>query len=1093
MFKNTHKKSAYIYRGDNQNEDKEKKWDERFFLDKIPPYDAYKDLNYLSLGLIKSKIKYENFLEKEKLKKHKNKNPFYSEHYLIDSQPKKKVLNKKLIFSINNKYDSNKINNSQKSYSLTYNHFFEKKKSPLAKSHNFDKKIDNKNKTNFITNYLSPNNKYEHKLTIEESDLLEEFEIIKIMWNKFGVTKKYMEYYVNFLNSLNKKESIKQFLLLEKKQMQKFKYDLTQLLKKIINRNDEINNLKQLINLYINIQNEKKFYHEKNNENLENLSMKNEKKIISDINDCLLAVRIDTINVINQIKNFALTNSYYFYMNKIDLNKIKNDYHYNDEYLLSIKNDLDFVYNPEMQNIYDFENVFGGDPFFLSFTKFPEKDESSPNNKNNEKLKLPINDKMLLEIQNCLFFLNQAEILIKTKNNNCNKNKIFDYLNNNNINNYNSKNSNNANGYGIGSIFKGNIERNIIKLKSQGGYGKLFNFMANKTISNPRSEKIKNYKTNNGDLPLMTSQELKEKFNEYELINSLIYENYENTDDKNIKKSQKEGEYEGEIEQIKIEDNQKEEKEEKEEDEQYKKLKEEKQNELKIIEEERLREKKMEEEKKKKENQKENKLNKKVSVQFKKEEYVINWFTGSLEELTPLYHDYLLKIPQSTKDCLYFPEKSKDFIVGIYPKIIVEKKDNEINGICGINYYNDNNNEFILKINHISAIETNKIIINNFIDLIESTLDYKIMEIELKNNQNEIYDILYNKGFKEYFNNEELENIILRKENPYNFENQNELGVHIKYDSLSILSLQNKNKNKNNDNNTKSSCFNNVINQINLSLLLNSLKNNDNYKLEILNSSFITTLIDNISKLENNQFDFIKSNNNNCLNIDEITDNEILPENNYYYLFINNSLNINICTLMTSKIDNYFYNGIQINLKKNYIKDSKYMNNLFYIPTLNKNINIIIYQYDDKFEKDFFKNQNNIYYKFISLFKNTIKHLKINETEDNNNDNKTILWIPSFNIDTNIFSSKLVINNDINIKNEENDDIKIEEFNDFLKINYLPDKNNIISCKVNLIDNDNIIIKGKFLLGIYHEQFMEQLDIPIISLINVTCDNFIKS
>ena len=127
------------------------------------------------------------------------------------------------------------------------------------------------------------------------------------------------------------------------------------------------------------------------------------------------------------------------------------------------------------------------------------------------------------------------------------------------------------------------------------------------------------------------------------------------------------------------------------------------------------------------------------------------------------------------------------------------------------------------------------------------------------------------------------------------------------------------------------------------------------------------------------------------------------------------------------------------------------------------------------------------------MFKNTIKHLKINETEDNNNDNKTILWIPSFNIDTNIFSSKLVINNDINIKNKENDDINIEEFNDFLKINYLPDKNNNISCKVNLIDNDNIIIKGKFLLGIYHEQFMEQLDIPIISLINVTCDNFIKS
>ena len=858
MFTNKYKRSAYILRGDHKNEDKEKKWDERFFLDKIPPYDAYKDVNYLSLGLIKSKIKYENFLEKEKSKKYKIKSPFYSEHYLIDSQPKKKILNKKLIFSIDNKHDKNTIDNYKKSHSLSYNHYFERK-SPLIKSHNIGKKIDNKYITNYMANYLSPNNKNENKLTIEESDLLEEFEIIKIMWNKFGVTKKYQENYVNFLNSLNKKESIKQFLLLEKKQMQKFKYDLTQLLKKIISRNDEINNLKQLITLYINIQNEKKFYSEKNNENLENLSLKNEKKIISDINDCLLSVRINTINVINQIKNFSLTNSYYFYMNKIDLNKLKNDYYYNDEYLLSIKNDLDFIYIPEMQNLYDFENVYGGDPFFLSITKLPNRNESNANNNNNinnEKLKLPISDKMLREIQNCLFFLNQAEILNKTKTNNSNKNKVFDYLNNN-INSYNAKNNNNANGYGIGSIFKGNIEKNIIKLKSQGGYGKLFNFMANKTFTSPRSEKIKYVKKNNGDLPLMTSHELKEKFNEYELINTLIYENYENTNDKdnsndnnnkelkddqnknnidiikeeNFKKRDEEillsknnlnkdmenkGEYEGGIDHIKIEDNQKEEK---EEDEQNKKLNEEKENELKIIEEERLREKQLEDEKQKEEQKQENELNKNVSIhskieeeEEKKESYEINWFTGSLEELTPLYHEYLLKMPQSIKESSYFPEKAKDFIIGIYPKIIIAKKDNQINGICGINYYNDNNNEFILKINHISAIETNNDIINKFIDLIESTLDYKIMEIELKNNQNELFNILINKDFKEYNNNQDNEKIILRKDNPYNFEKQNDLGNQIKYDSLSIYLLGNKIENNNNNNTKIYTCFNNLIN-----------------------------------------------------------------------------------------------------------------------------------------------------------------------------------------------------------------------------------------------------------------------------------------
>ena len=133
MLPNRYKKNVYFLRGDNPNEDKEKKWDERFFLDKIPPYDAYKDVNYLSLGLIKSKIKYEKFLEKEKLKKPKLKNPFYSEHYLIDSQPKKNIFNKRLIFSINNIQARNKIDDTTKAHSLTYSHRLERKKSSLGK------------------------------------------------------------------------------------------------------------------------------------------------------------------------------------------------------------------------------------------------------------------------------------------------------------------------------------------------------------------------------------------------------------------------------------------------------------------------------------------------------------------------------------------------------------------------------------------------------------------------------------------------------------------------------------------------------------------------------------------------------------------------------------------------------------------------------------------------------------------------------------------------------------------------------------------------------------------------------------------------
>ena len=51
----------------------EKQWDERFYLDKIPPYDAYKDINYLSLAFTKAQIRYEEKIKKEeKLLKNNN-------------------------------------------------------------------------------------------------------------------------------------------------------------------------------------------------------------------------------------------------------------------------------------------------------------------------------------------------------------------------------------------------------------------------------------------------------------------------------------------------------------------------------------------------------------------------------------------------------------------------------------------------------------------------------------------------------------------------------------------------------------------------------------------------------------------------------------------------------------------------------------------------------------------------------------------------------------------------------------------------------------------------------------------------------------
>ena len=1164
MYNNRLKTRSFNIKEPTKTEIKEKNWDQRFFLYKIPPYDAFKDSNYLSLGLMKSKIKYENYLEKEKQKKLRGKTPRYTEHYVIDSQTGNKTVkdkNKKILFSTSNE---NHKNNFAKTYS--YN------KLKGDKNSNSNLKKDN---INLLNN--------------EDADLNDEFEIIKNMWNKLGVTKIYQENFVNLLNSLEP-SNIRIYLDLEKKQMIKFKYELTQLLKRIIHRNDQISNLKQLIGIYENILKEKSTHPEVKNENMESLCNINENKVTENIHSCLSSLRITSINVVNQIKSFLMSNSYFLYMNKINLEKIKRDYYYNDEYLLHMKTDLDFVQKSVLTNLYDFESFEGADPFFLSFSKLKnEGEEKNDNEQTDQKIKLNISQKILQEVQNCIYFMQQSEILHKSKkeSKSPSKNRILDFLNcGTKIKEENCKKK----GYGIGNLFKGNLEQDIIRLKMTKGYERIFNFIKtnnanqNQNMAKERIKKSGKKKQNN--IPLMTSQELKRKLTEYELLNELINEqNNENKKEEEFKKrdeeinmvdnthkneekkedsehdtynkefesvnnkSKEENKEEKELneqketnEENKKEENEEDKKEEEKEEEKSKesdKSKEEEKKddekdkdlekeEIKQLEQNEKQEEKQEENKeenKEGENKEEEKNEKKedendqkhsyskieeeidaVIQQEKKSDnnkeesnpsYSAYFFTESLDKLSLLYNDYLSTNPIIYTS--YTPNNSKDFITGIYPKIIIAKKDNEaedkIYGICGINFYRNENQDYVLKINHISACHNNNEILNKLIEKIENEILCKQKEIEIleeinaKEGNVDLLKILENHGYIEYYKDEKK--VCMRKTNAD--DNIKAINSMVNYDSLSVLSLINKDNNETSE--KKYICFNKVINPINLSLLIDKLKINDKYKVEITsNDNTSITLVDKLSKLENQVFDFIKAQNNECTNINEITNNEINSKDGLYYAMINNVINIQMNTLMTLKKDNYLYNGIEINLKNNLIKDPKYNNNLYCLSTANKNIFIILYEYNEEFEINMSKENNNIYNQFANLFNVVIKNYISEVHDDNNNDNKKILWIPAFNINTNLFSSSLDINNYINIKNNEDIEIKIKEYNEYLKINYLPDDNKDKNVEMNINSSENdIIINNKFLFGISHKEFMESCDVPVISLVNVTKDNFINA
>ena len=78
--------------------------------------------------------------------------------------------------------------------------------------------------------------------------------------------------------------------------------------------------------------------------------------------------------------------------------------------------------------------------------------------------------------------------------------------------------------YGIGNLFKGNLEQDIIKLKMTKGYDRIFNFIkTNSTNENLYKERIpKKSGKNRNKIQVMTSRELKKKL-KYNYLKNQIF------------------------------------------------------------------------------------------------------------------------------------------------------------------------------------------------------------------------------------------------------------------------------------------------------------------------------------------------------------------------------------------------------------------------------------------------------------------------------------------------------------------------------------------------------------------------------------------
>ena len=302
--------------------------------------------------------------------------------------------------------------------------------------------------TNYFTyfpDYKNPyiNHNLRKMICEQDKEIAENYESLKELWEKLGVTEKYINNFDFMINAnCHNRESILEMLYKEKKQMRRFRIELMKVISEINKRENNIN-LKQYIEAYkeIKILNEMK--ESKNIENIDdvirmqNISNVNKDLIESDIHKCLKSIRLRTINVVNKVKKFE-TLFTELIKAKINMKIIKAKYGFDFRYLQKIKHDLDFLKDSEINNLYHF-SPNGGDPFLLNISE-----KLKDPNDLQQYMSLPISNELLSIVKTYMFKLDTGDD--ETMNNmyypTSNRNNADRLLSNKNISNVAVLNSN---------------------------------------------------------------------------------------------------------------------------------------------------------------------------------------------------------------------------------------------------------------------------------------------------------------------------------------------------------------------------------------------------------------------------------------------------------------------------------------------------------------------------------------------------------------------------------------------------------------------------------------------------------------------------
>ncbi len=259
----------------------------------------------------------------------------------------------------------------------------------------------------------------------------EQFREIELLWDELGITDEYQDQFELYLGTITNIENRQKFLLIEKNNLNKIKEALIKFSKEKNNRIKNIEFLKQLNN---NIK-----------QNVILGDKKITKELLKQIIDCIKTIRLNSVNAVNSFIKVRESMNCFSIENKINFEKIYNNFFFDCNYLLKMNSEISFLKYSEIDKI--FEKKTQDEPLdtFLTLYNNIIKNE-------NEKISNPISKDLLNAIDKCRYYLIQDSILnnIKTKKilksnkskgqrfNNKYKGKSLMTLSNNVLRDYNS-------------------------------------------------------------------------------------------------------------------------------------------------------------------------------------------------------------------------------------------------------------------------------------------------------------------------------------------------------------------------------------------------------------------------------------------------------------------------------------------------------------------------------------------------------------------------------------------------------------------------------------------------------------------------------